>query len=79
VCRVNAVNPGPILTDGTRRQAASEGRTLEEMTDVLTSNMVLKKMGRPEDVAAAVVFLASDDASFITGTALVVDGGYTIQ
>jgi len=78
-CRVNAVNPGPILTDGTRRQAASEGRTLEEMTAVLTSGMVLKKMGKPEDVAAAVAFLASDEASFITGTALVVDGGYTIQ
>ncbi len=76
---MNAVNPGPILTNGTEAQATSEGRSLEEMTKILTASIVLKKMGTPEDVASAVAFLASDEASFCTGTALTVDGGYTLQ
>ena len=79
LCRVNAVNPGPILTEGTHRQAASEGRSIKEMVDVLKSNLVIDRMGTPEDVAAAVAFLVSDDASFITGAAVTVDGGYTLQ
>ena len=76
---VNVIYPGPISTQGTQRQAISEGCNLEEMCTELSSNLVVGRMGTPEDMAAAVAFLASDEASFITGTALVVDGGYTLQ
>ncbi|DBB10775.1 hypothetical protein WJX82_008523 [Trebouxia sp. C0006] len=74
--RVNAVCPGPILTEGTRRHAASEGKSVEEAVKEMTSHMIMPRMGRAEEVAAAVAFLACNDASFITGATLNVDGGY---
>ena len=43
----------------------------------MTSHLILKRMGLPEEVASAVAFLASDEASFITGASLTVDGGLT--
>jgi glucose 1-dehydrogenase len=69
--RVNCVLPGPILTpmwDG-----VSEADRAKSI-----STTVLKRFGEPDEVAAAIEFLASDAASFITGTTLVVDGGQTI-
>lgn len=77
VCRVNTVCPGPILTDGTERHAASEGKSVKELCSEMTSHLILKRMGLPEEVASAVAFLASDEASFITGASLTVDGGLT--
>lgn len=74
--RVNAVCPGPTLTEGTKRHAASQGKSLEEAVKEMTSHMIMPRMGKAEEVAAAVAFLASDDASFITGATLNVDGGY---
>ena len=65
---VNAVAPGLIETDMTR--AISEGAQ-----DDWTSRIPLKRLGTPADVAAAVVFLASDEASYITGHVLAVNGG----
>jgi 2-hydroxycyclohexanecarboxyl-CoA dehydrogenase len=76
-CRVNAVCPGPILTDGTARHAASAGKSTEDLCQEMTAPLILKRMGLPEEVASAVAFLASDEASFITGTTLTVDGGLT--
>lgn len=70
--RVNAVCPGYIETP------LLAGRS-EEMTDHLVSLHPMKRLGRPEEVARAVLFLASEDASFITGSSLLVDGGYTAQ
>ncbi len=80
--RVNSVHPGYIDTDmGQCAMAALVERGLAKDTDAaraaLASFHPLGRMGQPEDVAAAVNFLVSDDAAFITGTELVVDGGYT--
>ena len=69
--RVNAVLPGAILT------AAWEGTTEADRVPFV-ERCPMKRLGVPEDIASAVVFLASDAASFITGTTLVVDGGLTI-
>jgi NAD(P)-dependent dehydrogenase (short-subunit alcohol dehydrogenase family) len=72
--RVNAVSPGPIETPGLGNllAATEEGRQRLKM---LSGSVPLGRLGTPEEVAKAVVFLASDDSSFITGTELFVDGG----
>lgn len=75
--RVNAVCPGPILTDATAGHAAKVGITKEALCKEMTDVLILKRMGQPEEVAAAVAFMASEDASFITGATLTVDGGLT--
>lgn len=71
--RVNAVCPG-FLTN-----TQSQGNRSGLDADYLVSLHPLGRLGEPEDVARAIAFLASDDASFITGTSLVVDGGYTAR
>lgn len=70
--RVNAVCPGYIETP-----LLSEMD--QEMKNMLISLHPIGRLGKPEEVAKAVVFLASDDASFVTGASLLVDGGYTAQ
>jgi meso-butanediol dehydrogenase/(S,S)-butanediol dehydrogenase/diacetyl reductase len=67
--RVNAVCPGWILTP------MQEAEYTPEMRREFAEKLPLKKLGRPEDVAALFAFLASDDAAFITGQAFVIDGG----
>ncbi|CAF1435614.1 unnamed protein product [Adineta steineri] len=72
--RVNAVSPGPIDTD----MVYSFGDTKEVsqfIVDKLTSSTVLGRLGHPIEIAKAVVFLASDDSSYVTGIELFVDGG----
>ncbi|MBW3622161.1 MAG: SDR family oxidoreductase [Armatimonadetes bacterium] len=73
--RVNAICPGHIMSFGEERWKAD--RDPDEQR-VMQSSYALGRCGRPEEVAAAAVFLASDDASFITGEALNVDGGMGI-
>ncbi len=73
--RVNAVSPGPIETPGLIDLAASTGAG-EERLKMLSNSVPLGRLGTPDEVAKAVVFLASDDSSYITGTELFVDGGF---
>lgn len=72
--RVNAVCPGFISSP-----TSGEMREGQRQADHLISLHPLGRLGEAEDVAKAIAFLASDDASFITGTSLVVDGGYTAR
>jgi NAD(P)-dependent dehydrogenase (short-subunit alcohol dehydrogenase family) len=72
---VNAIAPGSILVEGTKALFYSpEGKKLG---DSLLSHVALGRPGTPEEIAKAALFLASDDASYITATVLVVDGGWT--
>ena len=66
--RVNAVAPGYIETDMTRALPALQREELQK-------SIPMGRTGRPEEVAAAIAFLASDDAAYITGQTLIVDGG----
>jgi 3-oxoacyl-[acyl-carrier protein] reductase len=69
---VNGVEPGNIMTEGMRQHRSPEFiRSMEE-------TVPLGRLGSPRDVANAVLFLASDDASYITGTTIIVDGGQTL-
>jgi 3-oxoacyl-[acyl-carrier protein] reductase len=77
--RVNAINPGPIETDRmiylTREKAIELGISEAEAKRILADVTALKRFGEPRELAAAVVFLASARASFMTGIMLDVDGG----
>ena len=72
--RVNCLCPGLINTPMTAMLQEPE---LQVLRDRMVELHALKRMGEPEEVANCAVFLASDEASFVTGTALVVDGGWT--
>ena len=76
--RVNSVHPGyidtPMVTGAL--QASDNGN---EMRDLIISRHPLGRLGRPREIADAVVFLISEESSFMTGAELVVDGGYTAQ
>src|SRR5438034_1589247 len=77
--RVNCICPGTILTPASFRHMENAGLTLEEFNAEEGARTFLGRAGQPREVAAAILFLASDEASFITGTSLIVDGGYTAQ
>ncbi|MEH6703467.1 MAG: SDR family oxidoreductase [Galbibacter orientalis] len=67
--RVNVVSPGPTETEGL------DGVVTSEIKDYLATVTALQRLGKPIEIANTVMFLASDNASFITGTELMVDGG----
>ena len=81
--RVNCICPGAIETPRFRgfppRPTLGEGMTEEQRKTMGGSNKALLRMGRPEEIAYGVLFLVSEEASFVTGHALVVDGGQTID
>ena len=79
--RVNCVCPGVIETPrfrGFSPKSALAGMSAEQRAELMRLNKALLRMGLPEEVAYGVLFLVSDEASFITGHALVIDGGQTI-
>jgi meso-butanediol dehydrogenase / (S,S)-butanediol dehydrogenase / diacetyl reductase len=71
--RVNAVCPGTVDSPWVRRLVEEIGESL----DALRARQLMGRLGRTEEIAAAVAYLASDEASFVTGTAFVIDGGLT--
>ena len=71
--RVNAVCPGTVDSPWVRRLVDEAGESLDE----LRARQPLGRLGTPDEIATAVAYLASDDAAFVTGTALVIDGGLT--
>ncbi|UXA04226.1 SDR family oxidoreductase [Mycobacterium sp. SMC-2] len=77
--RVNAIAPGAIDTAKLREGFARWGETAEERKELLRQRTALRRIGEPSDVAGAVSFLIGEDARFITGTVLVVDGGATAR
>lgn len=72
--RVNAVSPGPIETPGFKELVASSGIG-EQRLKMISDSVPLGRLGTPNEIGKAAVFLASDDSSYITGTELFVDGG----
>jgi NAD(P)-dependent dehydrogenase (short-subunit alcohol dehydrogenase family) len=76
--RVNAVCPGVVDTPLVRKLAAGESNPEQELEN-MARGQLLGRLGTPDEIAAAIVFLASDEASFITGAVLPVDGGYTAR
>jgi len=75
--RVNAVGPGPIFTPFHARRIEAAGETVEQYNAKAAQGTMMKRPGRAEEVASAILFLASDDASYVTGALLFVDGGMT--
>ncbi|HZK51336.1 MAG TPA: SDR family oxidoreductase [Actinomycetota bacterium] len=76
--RVNMVAPGGITTPGVSKPLQGSGMSpeqLEEMLATFTALIPMKRFGEPEEIGTTVVFLASEAASYITGTSVVVDGG----
>ena len=69
--RVNAIAPGFIATEMT-------AKVPPKVIELMKAQTPLKKLGKPEDIAAGYLYLASDDASFINGTILTIDGGLII-
>jgi NAD(P)-dependent dehydrogenase (short-subunit alcohol dehydrogenase family) len=69
--RVNSVHPGIITTPMVEEGVPIEGR------NAIAALAPMKREGKPEEIAYGVLFLASDEASFMTGAELVIDGGYT--
>jgi NAD(P)-dependent dehydrogenase (short-subunit alcohol dehydrogenase family) len=72
--RVNTVSPGPIETAALEKAGLTPEQA-QQAADQFVSQVPLARRGKPEEIAAAVVFLASDESSYVTGVDLAVDGG----
>jgi len=73
--RVNAVAPGPVITEMHFARQPDPEAAKKEMEEMEVDTLLLRRLGRPEEIASAVAFLSSNDASYITGATLCVDGG----
>lgn len=78
--RVNSVHPGfietPLISGAAARMKKEDA---EKIIARIYSNIPMKKMGKPDDIANACLYLASDESAYVTGSELVVDGGYTCR
>lgn len=74
--RVNAVSPGPIETPAGFERTGLPKEVIEQFVKEIVSKVPMKRIGQPHEIAGAVAFLASSDASFITGAEIPVDGGF---
>ncbi|HEX8391795.1 MAG TPA: SDR family oxidoreductase [Longimicrobium sp.] len=81
--RVNCICPGtidtPMLTPSIERFHQMSGMDIEQIHEVLRTAQPIQRLGTPEEIGKAVLFLLSDDCRFMTGALLSVDGGYTSQ
>jgi NAD(P)-dependent dehydrogenase (short-subunit alcohol dehydrogenase family) len=81
--RVNSIHPGyietPLVAAVMERRAQQDGTDVASQRSDLVKLHPLGRLGTPEDIAAGIVFLASDESSFMTGAELVIDGGYTAR
>lgn len=76
--RVNALCPGPTMTPMIERQLVGVPDR-DALLAKWAGDTMLGRLGRPEEIAAGAVFLASDESSYVTGSALMIDGGYTAR
>jgi cyclopentanol dehydrogenase len=74
--RANALCPGPTRTPGTERMLADTSDPEQAAKDICEKTL-LRRLAEPNEIASAAVFLASEESSYMTGSSLVVDGGYT--
>ena len=81
--RVNSIHPGyietPLVAAVLERRAGQDGTDVASQRADLVKLHPLGRLGTPEDIAAGIVFLASEESSFITGAELIIDGGYTAR
>ena len=77
--RVNCVCPGATETPRLMRQLAASGNLKGALTHAAANIAALRRLAKPEEIAYAMLFLASDESSFVTGHALVIDGGQTLD
>ena len=76
--RVNCIAPGPISTPLLESIIENSSNPKEERRSIVAKT-ILKRLGRPEEIANAILFMASDESSYMTGSVMVVDGGWTAQ
>ena len=77
--RVNCVCPGAIHTPATEKHIEFVKADRTEFLNEAAEASFLNRMGTPDEIAYGALFLASEESSFVTGTSLVIDGGYTAQ
>jgi 2-dehydro-3-deoxy-D-gluconate 5-dehydrogenase len=77
--RVNAIAPGGIMTEGTITQSQASGETGRSGLREFMTRIPLGRMGKPDDIARTALFLASDLSDYMTGSLLLVDGGYLLS
>ena len=77
--RVNCICPGSIYTAGTERHIQFEKIDKAEFLKEASESNFLKRVGEPIEIAYGALFLASDESSFVTGTPLIMDGGFLAQ
>ena len=77
--RVNSIHPGFIWTPLVEKLAKESSEGVEAFKDQLNSRHPIGHVGEPDDIAYAVLYLASDESKFVTGSELIIDGGYTAQ